>query len=62
VGFFLPTLDRVLRRAPAPYIFHSDQRSQFTSLTYEQALLAASGRISRDGRGRATGNAFIERL
>ena len=36
--------------------------SQFTSLAYEQAMLAAGGRISRDGRGRATDNAFIERL
>jgi len=36
--------------------------SQFTSLAYEQALLAAGCRISRDGRGRATDNAFIERL
>ncbi|MEJ7664172.1 MAG: IS3 family transposase [Hymenobacter sp.] len=47
---------------PAPYIFNSDQGSQFTSLAYEQALLAAGCRISRDGRGRATDNAFIERL
>ena len=29
---------------------------------YEQVLLAAGSRISRDGRGRATDNAFIERL
>jgi putative transposase len=36
--------------------------SQFTSLAYEQALLTAGCRISRDGRGRATDNAFIERL
>ena len=61
VGFCLQTL-AALRRAPAPYIFHSDQGSQFTSLAYEQALLAAGCRISCDGWGRATGNAFIERL
>jgi hypothetical protein len=29
---------------------------------FEQALLQAGGRISRDGRGRATDNAFVERL
>ena len=48
--------------APAPHIFNSDQGSQFTSLAYEQALLTAGCRISRDGRGQATDNAFIERL
>jgi putative transposase len=31
-------------------------------LAYEQALLDAGCRISHDGRGRATDNAFIERL
>ena len=62
VGFCLQTLTDALRMAPAPYIFNSDQGSQFTSLAYEQALLAAGCRISRDGRGRATDNAFIERL
>ena len=48
-----------LAQHPAPFIFNSDQGSQFTSLAYEQALLAAGCRISRDGRGRATDNAFI---
>lgn len=62
VGFCLQTLADALRVAPAPHIFNSDQGSQFTSLVYEQALLAAGCRISRDGRGRATDNAFIERL
>ena len=62
VGFCLQALADALRVAPAPYIFNSDQGSQFTSLAYEQALLAAGCRISRDGRGRATDNAFIERL
>ncbi len=62
VGFCLQALANALRLAPAPYIFNSDQGSQFTSLAYEQALLAAGCRISRDGRGRATDNAYIERL
>ncbi len=62
VGFCLQALAAALRVAPAPYIFNSDQGSQFTSLVFEQALLAAGCRISRDGRGRATDNAFIERL
>ena len=62
VGFCLQALDQALQKAPAPYIFNSDQGSQFTSQAYEAALLAAGCRISRDGRGRATDNAFIERL
>ena len=64
VGFCLQALADARRHAlaPAPPIFNSDQGSQFTSGAYEQALLAAGRRISRDGRGRATGNAFIERL
>jgi putative transposase len=61
VGFCLQTLADALRVAPAPYIFNSDQGSQFTSLAFEQALLNAGCRISRNGQGRAT-NAFIERL
>ena len=62
MGFFLQALVDVLRVASASNIFNSDQGSQFTSLAYEQALVAAGCRISRDGRGRATDNAFIERL
>ena len=62
VGFCLDALADALRHAPAPYIFNSDQGSPFTSLAFERALLAAGARISRDGRGRATDNAFIERL
>ena len=62
VGSCLQALADALRHAPAPHIFNSDQGSQFTSLAYEQALLTAGCRISRDGRGRAIDNAFIERL
>jgi putative transposase len=62
VGFCLRALATALRQAPAPYIFNSDQGSQFTCPAFEQALLDADCRISRDGRGRATDNAFIERF
>ena len=62
VGFCLQAHVDALRVAPAPHIFNSDQGSQFTSQAYEQALLTAGCRISRDDRGRATDNAFIERL
>ncbi len=59
VGFCLQALGAARRRAPTPYLFRSDQGRQFTSGAYEQALLAAGGRIGRD---RSTDNAFIERL
>ena len=62
VGFCLQALAHALRVARAPYIFNSDQGSQFTSLAYEHALLAAGCRISRDDRVRATDNTFIKRL
>lgn len=62
VGFCLTALADALRQQPAPCIFNSDQGSQFTSAGFEQALLAAGCQISRDGRGRATDNAFVERL
>ncbi|MGI4740523.1 MAG: IS3 family transposase [Janthinobacterium lividum] len=61
VGFCLQALTAALRQAPAPYIFNLDLGSQFTCPAYEQTLLAAGCCISRDGRGRATDNAFIER-
>ena len=48
--------------APAPHIFNSDQGSQFTSLAYEQAPLAASCHISRDGRGRTREHVLIYRF
>ena len=62
VGFCLTAFHTALAQHPAPYIFNSDQGSQFTSQPFEQALLQAGCQISRDGRGRATDNAFIERL
>lgn len=62
VGFCLTALRAALRGQPAPYIFNSDQGSQFTSTAFEHMLLAAGCCISRDGRGRATDNAFVERL
>jgi putative transposase len=62
VGFCLTALHTAFPQHPAPFIFHSEQGSQFTSQPVEQALLQAGCRISRDGRGRATDNAFIERL
>jgi putative transposase len=54
VDFCLQALAAALRQTPAPYIFNAVQGSQFTCPAFEQALLDAGCRISRDGRGRAT--------
>ena len=62
VGFCLTALHAAMTTQPAPFIFNSDQGSQFTSPPFEQALLAAGCHISRNGCGRATNDAFIERL
>ena len=45
-----------------PEIFNTDQGSQFTSREYTGRLEAAGVAVSRDGRGRALDNVFVERL
>jgi len=46
----------------APEILNTDQGSQFTSEEFSQYILGAGIKLSMDGKGRATDNAFIERL
>jgi putative transposase len=60
-SFCVAALERALlgRR---PEIFNTDQGSQFTSESFTGKLLAAGVRVSRDGRGRALDNIFVERL
>jgi putative transposase len=45
-----------------PEIFNTDQGSQFTSREYTGRLEEAGIAVSRDGRGRALDNVFVERL
>ena len=61
VGFCLEALDTALGQ-DVPEIFNTDQGAQFTSLAFTSRLEAAKVRISMDGRGRALGNAFAQRL
>ena len=61
-GFCLEALDRALADYGPPEIFNSDQGCQFTSKPFTARLLEAGCRISRDGRGRALDNIFVERL
>src|SRR5262249_23480583 len=45
-----------------PEIFNTDLGSQFTSREYTGRLEGAGIAVSRDGRGRALDNVFVERL
>ncbi len=60
-GFCLEALDEALSRGN-PEIFNTDQGSQFTSREYTGRLEDAGVAVSRDGRGRALDNVFVERL
>src|SRR5436305_9445814 len=60
-GFCLEALDEA-RKTGRPEIFNTDQGSQFTSRKYTGRLEAAGVAVSRDGRGRALDNVFVERL
>ena len=59
--FCLEALDEALARG-RPEIFNTDQGSQFTSREYTGRLEAAGVEVSRDSRGRALDNVFVERL
>ena len=61
VRFGLETLDEALERG-RPEVFNTDQGSQFTSREDTGRLEAAGVAVSRDGRGRALDNVFVERL
>lgn len=62
VGFCIDRLQEALHRFDTPEIFNTDQGSQFTSQAFIAILKAHPIRISRDGRGRAADNIFVERL
>ncbi len=61
-GFCVDCLEDALRTHGRPEVFNSDQGSQFTSAAFTQVLLDQGIAISRDGRGRALDNIFVERL
>jgi len=61
VGFCLEALEEALLFG-TPYIFNTDQGSQFTCRRFTEFLKSRGIRISMDGRGRATDNAICERL
>ena len=59
--FCLEALDEALSMG-RPEIFNTDQGSQFTAREYTGRLEEAGIAVSRDGRGRALDNVFVERL
>jgi putative transposase len=59
--FCLEALDEALTMS-RPEIFNTDQGSQFTAHEYTSRLEEAGIAVSRDGRGRALDNVFVERL
>ena len=59
--FCLEALDEALTRG-RPEIFNTDLGSQFTAREYTGRLEEAGIAVSRDGRGRALDNVFVERL
>jgi putative transposase len=61
-GFCVDCLQEALRRFGIPEIFNTDQGAQFTSHDFVNVLKVHPIGISRDGRGRAADNIFVERL
>jgi putative transposase len=59
--FCLEALDEALAIS-RPEIFNTDLGSQFTAQEYTGRLEQAGIAVSRDGRGRALDNVFVERL
>lgn len=56
------TLEEAISIHGKPDILNTDQGSQFTSEVFSQYVLSQGIKLSMDGKGRATDNAFIERL
>ena len=56
------TLEEAIGEHGTPEILNTDQGSQFTAEEFANYVLGQGIRLSMDGKGRATDNAFIERL
>src|SRR4029077_20645395 len=60
-GGFRPEMLEEALRSGRPEVFNTDQGVQFTAEAFTGRLLSAGVAVSRDGRGRAVGNGFVER-
>lgn len=62
-AWVVKTIKQAIKKHGKPEIINSDQGTQFTSEVYIDYLKSLKTvRISMDGKGRATDNAFIERF
>ena len=61
-SFCVAALEEALAKYGKPWIFNTDQGSQFTGADFTGVLIEADVRISMDGRGRWMDNVFIERV
>lgn len=55
-------IEQAVQMYGPPDILNTDQGGQYTSDVFSQYVLSEGIRLSMDGKGRATDNAFIERL
>lgn len=55
-------IEEAIKKHGSPEIINTDQGSQYTSAVFKNAVLPKEIKLSMDGKGRATDNAFIERL
>jgi putative transposase len=55
-------VEQAITQYGKPDIFNTDQGAQFTSEVFSQYIVGQGIRLSMDGKGRATDNAFIERF
>lgn len=56
------TLEEAIKMHGKPEIINTDQGSQYTSEIFSNYVKSMGIKLSMDGKGRATDNAFIERL
>jgi putative transposase len=62
-SWVVKTIKKAVKEHGAPEIINSDQGTQFTSEEYVEYIKSLKTvKISMDGKGRATDNAFIERF
>jgi putative transposase len=55
-------IEAAVKRYGKPEILNTDQGAQYTSDVFSQYVVGSGIKLSMDGVGRATDNAFIERL
>jgi putative transposase len=60
--FCVEALEEAIAKYGPPWIFNTDQGSQFTSLAFTNVLKDHGIQISMDGKGRWLDNVFVERL